>query len=41
MAQSPSFVEVDGVVVTGFEAVAEVGLAEAGLGAVEGGVGSW
>jgi hypothetical protein len=41
VAQSLSFVGVGGVVVPGFEAVAEVGLAEAVLGAVEGGVGSW
>jgi len=41
VAQSPSFVGVvDGVVVPGFEAAAEVGLEEAGLRAVDGGVGS-
>ena len=43
VAQGPSFVGglLDGVVVPGFEVAAEVGLAEAELGAVEGGVGSW
>ena len=40
VAQSPSFGVVDGVVVPGFEAAAEVGLEEAGLRVVEGGVGS-
>jgi len=43
LVQSPSFVGgvVDEVAVPGFEAATEVDLAEAGLRAVEEGVGSW